>query len=258
MARTVQISKEKWQSIITSRHGLLIRKNEQTHLNIHCSEETVWIRPSWSNCCKETTTKEHQYEEETCLVQETQAMDIRPVEICLLVWWVQNFDFWFQPQCLRDTQSRWTDELHVWIPLWGMEEEVWWCFAGDTVCNLLNSKGTLNQHGYHNILQRYAIPSGLCLVGLSFVFQQNNDPKHTPSVQGLFDQGEWWSAASDDLTSIITQPQPNWGGLGWVGLQIEEKAANNCSTYVGTLSRLLEKHSRWLRPEAGWENAKSV
>ncbi|MCZ6979569.1 hypothetical protein NH825_23260, partial [Salmonella enterica] len=37
----------------------------------------------------------------------------------------------------------------------------------------------LNQHGYHSILQRYAIPSGLRLVGLSFVFQQNNDPKHT-------------------------------------------------------------------------------
>ena len=38
---------------------------------------------------------------------------------------------------------------------------------------------TLNQHGYHSILQRHAISSGLCLVGPSFVFQQDNDPKHT-------------------------------------------------------------------------------
>ena len=38
---------------------------------------------------------------------------------------------------------------------------------------------TFNQHGYHRILQQYSIPSGLHLVGLSFVFQQGNDPKHT-------------------------------------------------------------------------------
>ena len=45
------------------------------------------------------------------------------------------------------------------------------CFAGDTVSDLFRIQGTLNQYGYHSILQRYAIPSGLHLVGLSFVFQ---------------------------------------------------------------------------------------
>jgi hypothetical protein len=43
---------------------------------------------------------------------------------------------------------------------------VWWCFAGDTVFDLFRIQGTLKQHGYHSILQRYTIPSGLCLVGL--------------------------------------------------------------------------------------------
>jgi hypothetical protein len=33
---------------------------KQTHININCSEETVWLRPSWLNFCKETTTKGHQ------------------------------------------------------------------------------------------------------------------------------------------------------------------------------------------------------
>jgi hypothetical protein len=43
-----------------------------------------------------------------------------------------------------------------------MEEEgVWGCFAGDAVSDLFRIQGTLNQHGYHSILQRYAIPSGL-------------------------------------------------------------------------------------------------
>ena len=56
------------------------------------------------------------------------------------------------------------------------------CFAGDTVCDLFRIQGTLNQHGYHSILQQYAIPSGLGLVGLAFVFQQDNDPTHLQTV----------------------------------------------------------------------------
>ena len=47
-----------------------------------------------------------------------------------------------------------------------------------TLSDLFRIQGTLNQHGYHTILQRYAIPSGLRLVVLSFVFQQDNDPTH--------------------------------------------------------------------------------
>ena len=43
-------------------------------------------------------------------------------------------------------------------------------------------QGKLNQHGYHSILQQYTIPSGLCLVGLSFVFQQNNHQTHLQAV----------------------------------------------------------------------------
>ena len=42
---------------------------------------------------------------------------------------------------------------------------VWGCFTGDTVYDLFLIQGTLNQHGYHSILQQYAIPSGLRLVG---------------------------------------------------------------------------------------------
>ena len=55
---------------------------------------------------------------------------------------------------------------------------VWGCFAGDTVCDLFRNHGTVN----HSILQRYAIPSGLGLVGLSFVIQQDNDPTHLQAM----------------------------------------------------------------------------
>jgi hypothetical protein len=53
------------------------------------------------------------------------------------------------------------------------------CFAGDTFSDLHRIQGTLSQHGYNSILQQHAIPSSLCLVGLLFVFQKNNEQKHT-------------------------------------------------------------------------------
>ena len=59
---------------------------------------------------------------------------------------------------------------------------VWAGFAGETVCDLFRIQCTLNQHGYHSILQRYTIPYGLFLVGVSFVFQQDNDPTHLQAV----------------------------------------------------------------------------
>ena len=84
--------------------------------------------------------------------------------------------------CLCEMQSRWTFDLcrcgshreawrrrrcdGVWFPQRSIEEEVCGCFAGDTICDLFRNQGTLNQHGYHSILQRYAISSGLHLVGL--------------------------------------------------------------------------------------------
>jgi hypothetical protein len=116
---------------------------------------------------------------------------------------------------------------------------MWGCLAGDTVCDLFRIQGTIKQHGYHSILQRYTVLSCLGLVGLSSVFQQDNDPTHLQAVYGIFYQErEWCSAASDDLASTIPRPQPNWHGLGWVRLQSEGNVANKCSAYVGT-------HSRW-------------
>jgi hypothetical protein len=63
-----------------------------------------------------------------------------------------------------------------------MEEEMWGCFAGETVAELFRIRGTLNQNGYHSILKRHAISSGSGLVGLSFVFQHDNDPTHLQAV----------------------------------------------------------------------------
>lgn len=64
---------------------------------------------------------------------------------------------------------------------------VWRSFAGCTVGDLVTIQETPSQHGYHSILQQHTIPSGLCFVSPSCVFERDNNPKHT-SMQ--FDQKE--------------------------------------------------------------------
>ena len=109
--------------------------------------------------------------------QETRAMDIRLVEICYLG---------FESKCKIFGSNRRAFVRHrvgermisaCVVPTLkhGGGVMVLGCFAGDAVSDLFRIQGTLNQHGYHSILKRYAIPFGLHLVGLSFVFQQNND-----------------------------------------------------------------------------------
>ena len=90
--------------------------------------------------------------------------------------------FWFQPPCLCETQRKWTDDLRMC----GSHREAWrrrWCGVAllVTLCDLFRIQGTLNQHGYHSILQRYVIPSGLGLAGHLY-FQQDNDPTHLQAV----------------------------------------------------------------------------
>uniref|UniRef100_A0AAZ3RZ36 Uncharacterized protein n=1 Tax=Oncorhynchus tshawytscha TaxID=74940 RepID=A0AAZ3RZ36_ONCTS len=86
------------------------------------------------------------------------------------------------------------------------------CIASNTVCDLFKIQGTLNQHDYHSILQRYAIPSSLGLVGLSFVFQQDSDPQHTSRLcMGYFTKKEsdgvlhqmTWPPQYPDLNQIV-------------------------------------------------------
>ena len=55
---------------------------------------------------------------------------------------------------------------------------VWGCFCFGGVGDLYRVRGNLDKHGYHSILIRHAVPSGMRLIGRGFVMQQDNDPKH--------------------------------------------------------------------------------
>lgn len=89
--------------------------------------------------------------------------------------------------------------------------QVWGCFSYDGVGSLIKIDGILRKEGYHQILQRQAVPSGTKLIGKGFVFQHDNDPKHTAhlcvnylrskenaSVLKTMD----WPAQSPDLNPI--------------------------------------------------------
>ena len=103
---------------------------------------------------------------------------------------------------------------------------------------------TLNQHGDHSIMQRDAIPSGLCLVGLYNVFFNRTMTQHTSRLcKDYLTKKE-----SDEVLQQMTWP-PQSSNLNpiemvWDELDYRVKDKQPTSA-VGTYSRLLEKHSSW-------------
>lgn len=88
---------------------------------------------------------------------------------------------------------------------------VWGCFSYAGVGDLYRIKGTLDRNGYHHILKTHANPSGMRLIGRGYVFQQDNDPKHTSKLCLNFlknkeNSGELkimkWPPQSPDLNPI--------------------------------------------------------
>jgi len=59
---------------------------------------------------------------------------------------------------------------------------VWGCFGNNSLGDLEKIEGKFIKESYKSILQRHAIPSGRRIIGRGFVFQQDNDPKHTSKL----------------------------------------------------------------------------
>jgi DDE superfamily endonuclease len=89
---------------------------------------------------------------------------------------------------------------------------VWGCFMGGRTGDLHRIDGIMNQTQYKSVLQHHAIPSGLRLDGRGFVFQHDNDPKHTANtvktyIQNKVNDGTMkfltdWPSQSPDLNPI--------------------------------------------------------
>ena len=116
---------------------------------------------------------------------------------------------------------------------------VWGYFASIQVGDLVRIHGIMDKKVYHNILVRHAVPLGKRLAGQNFVFQQDNDPKHTSkSCTNYLQKKEdaqvitkmEWPAQSPDISPIellwdeldreVRKQMPtNTDGL-WEALQI--------------------------------------
>ena len=92
---------------------------KDTHLNVNCSENTVWIHGRIA--AKKPLLKDNNKKKRLAWAKKHEQWSFSPVEIRLLVWWVQIWDFWIQPLCLCETQSRWTDDLRMC----GSHREAW-------------------------------------------------------------------------------------------------------------------------------------
>jgi hypothetical protein len=157
-------------------------------------------------------------------------MDIRPVENLSKV---QICDFWFHPPCLCETQSRWSNDLHMcgshceaWKRCDGVGVLCWWhcqycqwfiqahltsvaatAFCSDTPSHLWDNHLFFNRTMTQNTSRLWK----------GYLTEKESD--------GVLHQTIW---------PPITQPQPSWDGLGWIRPQSEWKAANKCSAYVET------------------------
>lgn len=89
--------------------------------------------------------------------------------------------------------------------------QVWGCFSYDGVGSLTKIDGILKKESYHQILQHHAIPSGTKLIGRGFMFQHDNDPKHTSRLCRKYLESKEktgvlkimeWPAQSPDINPI--------------------------------------------------------
>ena len=125
---------------------------------------------------------------------------------------------------------------------------MWGWFAGDTVSDPFRIQGTLNQHDYHNILQPYAIPSGLCLVGLSFVFQQDNYPTHLQVCKG-----DMTKKKSDGVLHQMTWPpqSPNLNPIEMVWDELDRRVKEKQPTSAQNMWEILQDCWKSILGEAG-------
>uniref|UniRef100_A0A3Q0QR15 Transposase Tc1-like domain-containing protein n=1 Tax=Amphilophus citrinellus TaxID=61819 RepID=A0A3Q0QR15_AMPCI len=81
----------------------------------------------------------------------------------------------FRDECLEPTVKR-----------GGGSVQVWGCISAHGPGDIVKIDGILNAAKYHQILIHHAIPSGRRLIGLGFILQQDNDPKHTARLVQRF------------------------------------------------------------------------
>ena len=157
---------------------------------------------------------------------------------------VQIRNIWIKPQSVCETQRGGAHEFYVCCSHYqtrgrqchGLGMFCWRKSWRSVSCSWYPQPTWLSQHG---ILQRHAIPSGLRLVGRSFVFQQDNDPKHTSNLCKNY----LMKKENDGHLKIMTWPpqSPDLNPIELVWDELDRRAKAKQPTSAVDLWKLLQE-----------------
>ena len=120
---------------------------------------------------------------------------------------------------------------------------VWGCFSSAGVGDLIKIEGIMRKENYLEILEQNAVPSGLRIIGKKFIFQQDNDPKHTSKLCRAFvEQKEKQKV----LYNMIWPPQsPDLNPIELLWEEMDRKVRLQCPT---------SKSDLWKASQNAWNN----
>lgn len=120
---------------------------------------------------------------------------------------------------------------------------VWGCFSGYGIGNLVQIKGIMKKEQYKEILEKSAIPSGLQLIGQGFIFQQDNDPKHSSKLcRGYLDKKQ-----SEKVLENMTWPpqSPDLNPMELLWEELDRNVREQCPS---------SQQAMWNALEESWNN----
>ena len=101
----------------------------------------------------------------------------------------------------RRVGERWKNEcLRPSVKHGGGSVLVWGCISASGVGDIVRIEGIMNAEKYRQVLIHHAIASGKCLFGKGFIFQHENDPKHSANAEKSYLERK--TAKSPDLNII--------------------------------------------------------
>ncbi|GAB1860734.1 SFRICE 017567 [Camponotus japonicus] len=114
---------------------------------------------------------------------------------------------------------------------------VWGCFSGHGIGDFVKIEGIMKKD-YKKILVQNAIPSGLRIIGRSFTFQQDNDPKHTSRLCKEYLERK---QADGTIVNMFWPPQsPDLNPIELLWEELDRKIRTTCPSSAAEMWQQLQ------------------